>query len=101
MVKPEEPLAQDPRGVLPDAVADQIQTKILNGTIRAGDRLPPERELALQLGVNRSSVREALKKLEQLDWSRFGRALAYAFRAPIRRASSWSVRCCFPAGGRI
>ncbi len=66
MVKPDGPLPQDARGVLPDAVADQIQTKILDGTIRAGDRLPPERELALQLGVNRSSVREALKKLEQL-----------------------------------
>jgi DNA-binding FadR family transcriptional regulator len=47
-------------------VAEQIQAKILDGTLRAGDRLPPERELADTLGVNRSSVREALKKLEQL-----------------------------------
>jgi GntR family transcriptional repressor for pyruvate dehydrogenase complex len=54
------------RPVLRDAVAEQIQSKILDGTLRAGDRLPPERELAEKLGVNRSSVREALKKLEQL-----------------------------------
>ena len=65
-MKAEGPLPHGTRSVLPDAVADQIQSKILDGTLRAGDRLPPERELALQLGVNRSSVREALKKLEQL-----------------------------------
>ncbi len=39
---------------------------ILDGTLQPGDRLPAERELAEQLGVNRSSLREALKKLEQL-----------------------------------
>ncbi len=65
-MKAEGPLPHGTRSVLPDAVADQIQSKILDGTLRVGDRLPPERELALQLGVNRSSVREALKKLEQL-----------------------------------
>ncbi len=51
---------------LPDEVASRIQSRILDGSLRPGDRLPPERELALQLQVNRSSVREALKKLEQL-----------------------------------
>ena len=65
-MNPEGRAPQAPRGVLPEAVAEQIQTRILDGTFRAGDRLPPERELAAQLGVNRSSVREALKKLEQL-----------------------------------
>ena len=39
---------------------------ILDGTFAPGARLPAERELAAQLRVNRSSVREALKKLEQL-----------------------------------
>jgi len=47
-------------------VAAQIRAKILDGSFAPGDRLPPERELATQLHVNRSSVREALKKLEEL-----------------------------------
>jgi GntR family transcriptional repressor for pyruvate dehydrogenase complex len=54
------------RTVLRDEVAERIQSKILSGALRPGDRLPPERELADRLKVNRSSVREALKKLEQL-----------------------------------
>ena len=58
------PLA--PSRVLADEIARRIQTKILDGTLRPGDRLPPERDLAEQLRVNRSSLREALKKLEQL-----------------------------------
>jgi GntR family transcriptional repressor for pyruvate dehydrogenase complex len=49
-----------------DEVAARIQARILDGSFAPGARLPAERELALQLRVNRSSVREALKKLEQL-----------------------------------
>lgn len=54
------------RRLLPSEVAARIQEKILDGSFAPGDRLPPERELASQLHVNRSSVREALKKLEEL-----------------------------------
>lgn len=54
------------RRVLPDEVAARLQAQILDGSFAPGDRLPPERELALRMNVNRSSVREALKKLEQL-----------------------------------
>ncbi len=46
-------------------VASQIRGDILEGRYRAGDRLPAERELAERLEVNRTSVREALKLLEQ------------------------------------
>lgn len=55
-----------PRRPVPDEVASRIQAKILDGSFAAGERLPAERELASQLRVNRSSVREGLKKLEQL-----------------------------------
>ncbi|MEX2205927.1 MAG: GntR family transcriptional regulator [Myxococcota bacterium] len=49
-----------------DEVASRIRTRILDGSLAPGTRLPAERALAAQLRVNRSSVREALKQLEQL-----------------------------------
>jgi GntR family transcriptional repressor for pyruvate dehydrogenase complex len=45
-------------------IADQIRTLIDKGDYAPGVRLPPERELAQQLGVSRPSVREALIALE-------------------------------------
>ena len=45
-------------------IADQIRTWIEEGEFTAGERLPPERHLAKQLGVSRPSLREALIALE-------------------------------------
>ncbi len=45
-------------------IADQIRGLIKSGEFLAGARLPPERDLAKQLGVSRPSVREALIALE-------------------------------------
>ena len=45
-------------------IADQIRALVKNGEFPAGARLPPERDLARQLGVSRPSVREALIALE-------------------------------------
>lgn len=45
-------------------IADQIRALIDSGEFGAGSRLPPERDLAKQLGVSRPSVREALIALE-------------------------------------
>lgn len=42
----------------------QVEEAIAAGRLQPGDRLPPERELALQLQVSRASVREALRVLE-------------------------------------
>jgi DNA-binding FadR family transcriptional regulator len=47
-------------------VAATITARIVSRTLREGERLPPETELARQLGVNRSTVREAKKNLEVL-----------------------------------
>lgn len=49
---------------LPDVIARQLETLILDGVLRPGERLPPERELARKLDVSRPSLREALQKLE-------------------------------------
>ncbi len=45
-------------------IADQIRTLVRSGEYLPGSRLPPERDLAKQLGVSRPSVREALIALE-------------------------------------
>jgi GntR family transcriptional repressor for pyruvate dehydrogenase complex len=45
-------------------VAAAIGERIMSRTLREGDRLPPETELARQFGVNRSTIREALRELE-------------------------------------
>lgn len=53
-------------------VLEKIETDLLDATLRPGDRLPPERELAATLGVGRSSVREALRVLEVMGLIRTG-----------------------------
>lgn len=45
-------------------VAAAIGERILSRALREGERLPPETELARQFGVNRGTVREALRELE-------------------------------------
>lgn len=47
-----------------EVVLRHIEAGILAGTHRAGDQLPPERELAANLGVGRSAVREAMRVLQ-------------------------------------
>jgi GntR family transcriptional regulator, transcriptional repressor for pyruvate dehydrogenase complex len=69
-----------------EQVADQIRKSILGGGLRPGQRLPSERDLASQFEVTRTTLREALKRLESLklifirhgdratvlDWMRHG-----------------------------
>ena len=43
---------------------ESFREGILSGRLRPGDRLEPERELALRLGISRNSVREGLRALE-------------------------------------
>lgn len=47
-------------------VLESLESDLLEGRLAPGDHLPPERELAANLGVGRSSVREALRVLEVL-----------------------------------
>jgi GntR family transcriptional repressor for pyruvate dehydrogenase complex len=47
-----------------EEVALQLRAMFTEGTLRPGDRLPPEREFSQQLGVSRSALREALRTLE-------------------------------------
>lgn len=48
-----------------EQIIERIQNLIREGTLRLGDKLPPERELAEQFGVSRTAVREAVKALRE------------------------------------
>ena len=47
-------------------IVDEIKALIVNGTLKNGDRMPSERELAERFSVSRVPVREALKILEYM-----------------------------------
>src|SRR3989442_7241790 len=49
-----------------EEIVEQLRGLILKGAFAPGDKLPPERRLAEELGVNRASLREAIKALEQM-----------------------------------
>lgn len=46
----------------------QVRRTILEGKLRPGDRLPPEKELVLKFGVSKHSLREALRALESMGF---------------------------------
>jgi DNA-binding FadR family transcriptional regulator len=54
------------RSSLPEQVFRQLVGAVLDGRYGPGDRLPPQRALAQELGVNMASLREGIKRLEQL-----------------------------------
>lgn len=45
-------------------VVEEIKKEIMDGNLKKGDKLPPEREMAETLEVSRASVREAMRALE-------------------------------------
>lgn len=51
-----------------EIIIQKIQTEITAGILEAGEKLPPERELAVKYGVSRTSIREALRLLELSDF---------------------------------
>ena len=48
-------------------IAEQLRDAILDGHFQPGSKLPPERELAQEFQVNRTSIRDAIKVLEGLN----------------------------------
>jgi GntR family transcriptional repressor for pyruvate dehydrogenase complex len=47
-------------------IVEHVRRKIESGRLGPGDRLPPERELALQMGVSRPSLRSGLRTLQTM-----------------------------------
>lgn len=52
------------RTTLTASTFEQLISYVVNGAWKAGDRIPPERELCQQLGIARTSLREAVKAME-------------------------------------
>lgn len=48
---------------LADVITERLEAMMLEGSLKPGQRLPPERELAERFGVSRPSLREAIQKL--------------------------------------
>ncbi|MGN6550814.1 MAG: FCD domain-containing protein [Pararhizobium sp.] len=79
-----------------DAVVRQIESLVLEGVLRVGDRLPGERELSRRLDVSRPILREALKELEtrglllsrQGDGTRVADVIGQVFSEPVRELVS-------------
>ncbi len=51
-----------------EKVVEYIREEIWRGNLKRGERLPPERDLAEQLGVSRNSVREALRTMSLMGF---------------------------------
>ncbi|MGH3358548.1 MAG: FadR/GntR family transcriptional regulator [Nocardioidaceae bacterium] len=49
---------------VPERLSTELELMIIRGELPQGGRIPPERELASELGVSRASLREALHELE-------------------------------------
>ncbi|MDT0433479.1 FCD domain-containing protein [Streptomyces sp. NPDC005840] len=68
----ETPAARDrtgppaPKGTVTQRAIDRIKAMIGEGLLEPGQRLPTERDLAAQLGISRSSMREAIRALTVL-----------------------------------
>lgn len=61
-----EDIAPIKRQPVAEQVAQQLLALVQSGTLKPGEQLPPERELAATLEVSRPSLREALRALSLL-----------------------------------
>jgi GntR family transcriptional repressor for pyruvate dehydrogenase complex len=89
-------LDQPERLKLSEQIAQQILGQIADGTLRPGDRLPTESQLAEQLGVGRSTLREALRSLSGMGLVdiRHGQGVFVAMDAShvgLRRLFDWAL----------
>jgi GntR family transcriptional regulator, transcriptional repressor for pyruvate dehydrogenase complex len=81
-----EKLVRAPR--LYEQIVQQIEDSMKKGTLKAGDQLPAERDLAEKFGVSRTAVREAVKALREK-----GLVEAYSGRGTfVTNATSQAIR---------
>ena len=79
-----------------EQIVQQIEDSIHKGALKEGEQLPAERELALQFGVSRTAVREAVKALREKGLvEAFPGKGTFVTSATSRsvRLARWSRRC--------
>jgi len=85
-----------------EQIVQQIEESILKGTLKAGDQLPAERELAQRFGVSRTAVREAVKALREKGlveaYSGRGTFITNGTSQAIRQSLDWMIRVGQPDG---
>jgi GntR family transcriptional repressor for pyruvate dehydrogenase complex len=82
-----------PRGVsLADSIVHEIARLVAVGKIKPGDKFPPEAELATQMNVGRSSIREAFRVFQMLGVTEAkpGRGTILVNTAPLFALIDWS-----------
>jgi len=79
-----------------EQIVQQIEDSILKGTLKAGDQLPAERELAQRFGVSRTAVREAVKALREKGlveaYSGRGTFITNGTSQAMRQSMDWMMR---------
>ena len=83
-----------------EEIVAQLRELILNGSYVPGDKLPPERKLAQELGVNRASLREAIKSLEQMGLVKTRQGDGTRVLDFMQTAGVELVSHLIPAGGK-
>jgi len=76
---------------IPDGIALEIQRQIAAGTLNDGDRLPSVESLAVNFGVSRTSIREALRGLAALGIVRVEHGRGSFVCADLSRINGYSA----------
>jgi GntR family transcriptional regulator, transcriptional repressor for pyruvate dehydrogenase complex len=82
------------RRTLTAAAFEQLISYVVSGSWKPGERIPPERELCEQLGIARTSLREALKAMEHIGMldSRVGEGTFVCPRSQfLSRPLLWAI----------
>src|SRR5438132_1228274 len=90
------------RSTLTADICRKMVSHLIRGDWSEGERIPPERELCLQLGVGRASLREALKALEIMGMieTRLGDGTFVCGRSEfLSRPLLWAITGSVPAEG--
>lgn len=93
-VTPTAPLMKVTRTTRTSDIYAQLVSHLIKGVWTEGQRIPPERELGLQLGVGRTSLREALKALEIMGMieTRLGAGTYVCHRSEfLSRPLMWAI----------
>lgn len=85
-----------------EQIVSQIEESLLSGTLKPGDQLPPERELAQRFGVSRTAVREAIRALREKGlveaFAGRGTFITNASSEAVRQSLGWMARIGQPDG---